>query len=95
MVEIVVADHGPGLALSDRWRLFRSFSKTAEEAAMSAPGIGLGLALSRRLARDMGGDLRLDDEYTGGARFVLTLPRGELKGVCAKKFGKGGTTNMK
>ncbi len=39
------------------------------------PGIGLGLALSRRLARDMGGDLRLDEGAAGGARFVLSLPQ--------------------
>jgi signal transduction histidine kinase len=73
--EIVVGDHGPGVSTIVRRRLFRSFSKTAEEAAISAPGIGLGLALSRRLARDMGGDLCLDEEATGGAWFVLSLPK--------------------
>ena len=52
-----VEDHGPGIAPEMRRRLFRSFSKTAKEAAHSAPGVGLGLALSRRLARDLGGDL--------------------------------------
>ncbi len=71
---IYVADHGPGIAPSVRRRLFRSFSKTAEEAAASAPGIGLGLALSRRLARDMGGDLRFEENGAGGSRFVLSLP---------------------
>ena len=71
---IAVADHGPGLSAAVRRRLFRSFSKSAEEAAASAPGIGLGLALSRRLARDMGGDLRLDENAVGGARFILSLP---------------------
>ena len=40
-------------------RLFQPFTKSAHEAANSAPGIGLGLALSRRLARDLGGSLRL------------------------------------
>jgi signal transduction histidine kinase len=73
--EIVVGDHGPGLSAGVRRRLFRSFSKTTEEAATSAPGVGLGLALSRRLARDMGGDLRFDKEAIAGAWFVLSLPR--------------------
>jgi C4-dicarboxylate-specific signal transduction histidine kinase len=34
----------------------------------------LGLALSRRLARDMGGDLRFDENAAGGAWFILSLP---------------------
>jgi len=69
-----VRDHGPGLSPAVRRRLFRPFSKSAQEAAHSAPGIGLGLALSRRLARDMGGDLLYDDHITDGARFILNLP---------------------
>jgi signal transduction histidine kinase len=72
-VELGVRDHGPGISRHTARRLFRSFSKSAHEAANSAPGIGLGLALSRRLARDMGGRLRLDKSTTDGARFVLRL----------------------
>ena len=48
--------------------------KSAHDAANSAPGVGLGLALSRRLARAMGGDLRSDRCTGAGARFVLRLP---------------------
>ena len=55
-----VSDHGPGISRSDRRRLFQPFSKSDREAASSAPGIGLGLALSRRLARAQGGDLYLE-----------------------------------
>lgn len=73
-VELAVADRGPGISKEVRRNLFRPFSKSARDAANSAPGIGLGLALSRRLARSIGGDLRLDDDWTIGARFVLTLP---------------------
>ena len=62
-----------GVALPMSRRLFRSFSKSAQEAAHSAPGVGLGLALSRRLAHDMGGKLALDKDVTDGACFVLTL----------------------
>jgi signal transduction histidine kinase len=67
-------DHGPGVSPAARRRMFRPFSKSAHEAAHTAPGVGLGLALSRRLARDMGGELRLDENVTDGACFVLTLP---------------------
>jgi signal transduction histidine kinase len=71
---VAVRDHGPGLPSRAVRRLFRPFSKSAHEAAHSAPGVGLGLALSRRLARALGGDLRLRDNGPEGACFVLTLP---------------------
>ncbi|MBE3098180.1 MAG: HAMP domain-containing histidine kinase [Planctomycetes bacterium] len=69
-----VCDHGPGLSARDARRLFRPFSKSARDAANSAPGVGLGLALSRRLAREMGGDLLLESAGRPGACFVLRLP---------------------
>ncbi|MCG8406465.1 MAG: HAMP domain-containing histidine kinase [Phycisphaerales bacterium] len=68
-----VKDHGPGIGKGESRRLFRPFSKSAREAANSAPGVGLGLALSRRLARDMGGDLQLLSGDQRGACFLLTL----------------------
>ncbi len=71
---IAVRDHGPGIPEDVRKRLFRPFSKSAVQAARSAPGVGLGLALSRRLARSLGGDLSLDTSITPGARFLLRLP---------------------
>ncbi|HEV8290544.1 MAG TPA: HAMP domain-containing sensor histidine kinase [Tepidisphaeraceae bacterium] len=70
---IRLADHGPGFSKQESRKLFRPFSKSAREAANSAPGVGLGLALCRRLARQMKGDLKLE-ETDGGASFVLTLP---------------------
>jgi signal transduction histidine kinase len=69
-----VRDHGPGISPDERRRLFQPFRKSAKDAAGSAPGVGLGLSLSRRLARSMGGDLRLDETVEDGACFVLTLP---------------------
>jgi signal transduction histidine kinase len=69
-----VSDHGPGLSAAERRRLFQPFSKSDRDAANSAPGIGLGLALSRRLARAHGGELSLDASGRGGAVFVLSLP---------------------
>ncbi len=73
-VRLAIRDHGPGVSPSASRRLFRSFGKSAHEAAATAPGVGLGLALSRRLARDTGARLELDRRNTGGARFVLRLP---------------------
>ncbi len=70
-----VRDHGPGLHAREARRLFRPFHKSARDAAQSAPGVGLGLALSRRLARAIGGDLRLERAAGDGATFSLRLPR--------------------
>ena len=69
-----VRDHGPGVPHRKGRRLFRPFSKTAEEAAISAPGVGLGLALCHRLAGDLGGALDYESSCQAGASFCLTLP---------------------
>jgi signal transduction histidine kinase len=74
-VLLTVRDHGPGIARSEARRIFRPFRKSAREAAHSAPGVGLGLALSRELARNMGGDLRLANPGRPGACFALSLPK--------------------
>jgi signal transduction histidine kinase len=58
---LTLRDHGRGLDRAGRRRLFRPFHRSAEQATGDAPGVGLGLALSRRLARGFGGDLRAVD----------------------------------
>ncbi len=73
-LQLAVRDHGPGLTKGEARKLFRPFHKSAREAAHSAPGVGLGLALCRRLARDLGGTLDIDHTWPHGACFVLTLP---------------------
>lgn len=73
-VSILVKDHGPGVPDKEISRLFQPFSKSAHDAANSAPGVGLGLALCRRLAADIGGRLEANGR-SGGAEFVLVLPR--------------------
>jgi signal transduction histidine kinase len=74
-VDVRVRDFGPGATPTERKRLFRLFAKSARAAAGSKPGVGLGLALSRELARKQGGDLSIDDSVTDGACFVLALPQ--------------------
>jgi signal transduction histidine kinase len=72
-VVMLLRDHGPGIALKTQAKLFQPFSKSASEAAKSAPGIGLGLSLSRRLAIDMGGSLKLISTSPTGTVFELRL----------------------
>jgi len=65
-VRVDVVDDGPGIDPAIRDQLFRPFVTTKQR------GAGLGLAGARRMARDNGGDLRLEPGE-GGAHFVLTL----------------------
>jgi signal transduction histidine kinase len=74
-VYLRVRDYGPGISRDERGRLFQPFRKSADDAARSAPGVGLGLALSRRLAKQMSGDLQHEENGEAGACFVLSLPR--------------------
>jgi signal transduction histidine kinase len=74
-LRLSVRDYGPGISKKQRRRLFRPFSKSAFDAAGKAPGVGLGLALCRNLARSLGGRLIFDPSVTPGACFVLRLPK--------------------
>ena len=67
-----VADQGPGIAAVDTERIFRPYEQVSGVAR--GRGAGLGLPLSRQLARLMGGDLVVESAVGAGARFVLTLP---------------------
>ena len=71
---IEICDGGSGIDRADEKKLFRPFHKSARDAAHSKPGVGLGLALCKRLARELGGDLTLEDREAEGACFVLKLP---------------------
>ena len=75
-VFFALRDFGPGLSKEARKKLFRPFGKSATEAAHSAPGVGLGLALCRRLARELRGELSHHVPEGRGASFCLTLRRG-------------------
>jgi two-component system sensor histidine kinase MprB len=69
--EVIVADHGPGVAEADLPRIFDRFYRAA--ASRSKPGAGLGLAIVREAAEAHGGHATVESS-AGGARFKLTLP---------------------
>jgi EAL domain-containing protein (putative c-di-GMP-specific phosphodiesterase class I)/two-component sensor histidine kinase len=66
---VAVRDEGPGIDAADADRIFEKF----ERASTTAKGYGLGLYLSRRLARQQGGDLVYRPAAGGGAEFLITL----------------------
>ena len=73
-VLVTVEDDGPGLDTDELERIFEAGARgTASEKSRGAAGAGLGLALSRRLARAAGGDVEAHAGTSGG-RFVVWLP---------------------
>ena len=71
---VTVRDQGPGVASAQARAIFAPFERGGRDSADPIPGVGLGLALSRGLAREMGGDLTLDAPDGRGASFRLVLP---------------------
>ncbi len=67
-----VRDEGPGVPRSERALVFRRFQRGS--TARGHDGTGLGLDVSRRLVRAMGGQLRYEEAPEGGATFAFTLP---------------------
>lgn len=71
MVCFSVTDTGCGIKEGDEEKIFEHFYKS--DAYIE--GVGLGLSLARRVARQLGGDVVLDTKYKDGSRFILKLPR--------------------
>ena len=72
-VALSIVDSGPGLDAAQQARLFTPFERLGAERGTVA-GTGLGLTLSRQLARAMGGDISVRSAAGAGAAFTLTLP---------------------
>jgi CheY-like chemotaxis protein len=70
-----VDDSGPGIAASDRERIFDPFEQAA--AGVRVGGTGLGLAISRQFARLLGGDLTVTSEVGRGSCFHVEIPLGQ------------------
>jgi PAS domain S-box-containing protein len=75
-VSIKVTDTGIGIPRDQLDRVFEPFVQVKSTLSTnSAQGVGLGLAISRQLARAMGGDVTATSEAGHGATFTVTLPR--------------------
>jgi two-component system sensor histidine kinase MtrB len=72
MLRFAVEDGGPGVARSERDRIFERFARGS--AARHRIGTGLGLALASEHSKAMGGAIWVEDRAGGGARFVFEIP---------------------
>jgi adenylate cyclase len=75
-IEFAVADTGIGMTPEQRAKLFEEFSQADATTSQRFGGTGLGLALSRKLARMMGGDVTVTSEPGNGSVFTVRLPGG-------------------
>ena len=73
-LQLAVSDSGSGIAAADQEIIFEPFRQLDGSATRLYRGIGLGLALSRKLARILGGELSVDSEPGVGSTFLLSLP---------------------
>jgi len=71
--QLIVEDHGDGIAEADRERIFEPFYR-ATGARQAGRGFGLGLAIVRKIARAHGGDVTYEPLNGGGSRFSVRLP---------------------
>ncbi|HSA34307.1 MAG TPA: ATP-binding protein, partial [bacterium] len=69
-VRLFVDDSGHGVPAAEREKIFRNFYTT------KPGGTGIGLSHSLKLVTEAGGDIAVTDSPLGGARFVITIPRG-------------------
>lgn len=71
---LTVTDNGPGIPPGELERIFDKFYQVDASRTRSHDGMGVGLAVARRVARGLGGDVSVDSELGHGARFTLMLP---------------------
>ena len=74
-IEIRVHDTGIGIASDRLWAVFEPFVQLDRSLTRPVEGVGLGLAISRELARAMGGELEVESTVAVGSTFTLSLPR--------------------
>jgi len=73
-VQVAVRDHGIGLSVAHRERIFERFYQV--DAGERSTGLGLGLYISREIAERHGGSLWAENPLDGGTRFIMSLPVG-------------------
>jgi PAS domain S-box-containing protein len=74
MVRFAVTDTGEGIVEADRDRIFEEFEQADSTPTREHSGVGLGLAISRKLVQSMGGEITIESPAQGGSVFAFTIP---------------------
>jgi two-component system sensor histidine kinase KdpD len=91
VVEVSVADRGPGFPAHRLDRVFELFERGVP-AESTVPGVGIGLAICRAIVDAHGGEIRASNLPGGGGRVAFTLPRGAPPPVEAEPLLAGNET---
>lgn len=84
-VTLRITDTGRGIPKEKHETVFEPFIQLKEGLADREGGVGLGLAISRDLARAMSGNLAVESEEGEGARFTLSLPRSDAAAIADRR----------
>jgi len=69
-----VSDTGPGIAATEREKIFEEFRQAENSATQRKGGTGLGLAIAKRIVEMHGGRIWVESEVGRGSKFSFTLP---------------------
>jgi signal transduction histidine kinase len=75
LVILEVSDHGPGIPVEQRERIFETFHRVDDSLTSNKPGCGIGLGIARKLVEDMGGQITCEANKPKGARFRIVFPQ--------------------
>jgi signal transduction histidine kinase len=73
-VQLVVSDHGVGIAPEEQHRIFERFYRATAARARNVRGSGIGLALVKHIAEAHGGRVEVESAVGRGSTFTVTLP---------------------
>lgn len=73
-INISVLDTGTGIDPTKLGQIFTAFTKIMQNREFNLEGVGLGLKISRNLARAMGGDIKVKSRLRHGSKFTVVLP---------------------